>query len=324
MKLSVIIPAYNVEQYVERCIVSCEQQDLPASEYELLVINDGSQDRTLDVINRLAKEYDNIKVFSQENKGLSAARNLGMKYAQGEYVCFVDSDDWLAPHCLGQLCKTAQANHLDVLLFDCADVSVTGNITMRHRYPLSVVGNIQAGEELLRRGEISMCVCGGVISTFFLREHDLHFMEGVYHEDNEFTPRMLYFAKRVLIEEKAYYNVFCNMQSITRSVNPKKSYDLLQVAASHIAFMNRYLQDDKQLRAVFCGFVGLSINSALSNIYRSNDCGVADKFYGKLLENSYLFEYMRQAASIKYKVEGWLFHLSPRLFRWLYEKVLAK
>ncbi len=62
--------------------MSCEQQDLPTSEYELLVINDGSKDRTLDVINRLAKEYDNIKVFSQENKGLSAARNLGMKYAQ--------------------------------------------------------------------------------------------------------------------------------------------------------------------------------------------------------------------------------------------------
>ena len=323
MKLSIIIPAYNVEAYVERCIVSCETQDLPTSEYELLVINDGSKDRTLDVINRLAGQYDNIIVFSQENSGQSAARNLGLRHARGEYICFVDSDDWIAPNCLGRLLELAREGRLDVLLFDCADVSALGEAVRRTSPVVPTLGAI-TGKELLLMGSVPMCVGGGVLNRDFLLRNDLWFVEGIYHEDTELNPRMFYFAERVCKIDDVYYYVFCNVHSTTRSVNPKKSYDLLQVAASHIAFMEKHVKSNKRLWNVFCGFVGLSINSALSNIYRSNDCGVADKFYEKLVENRYLFEYMRQAVSIKYKVEGWLFHLSPRLFRWLYEKVLAK
>ena len=323
MKLSIIIPAYNVEAYVERCIVSCEQQDLPSSEYELIVVNDGSKDRTLEIINRLAGQYSNIIVFSQENKGQSAARNLGLKHARGEYICFVDSDDWIAHDCLGCLCGQAQADYLDVLLFNCANVSASGDI-VRRESSITPIQSAVTGKELLRSGSVPMCVCGGVLSRDFLLRNDLWFIEGIYHEDTELNPRMFYFAERVRKVDDIYYYVFCNVHSTTRSVNPKKSYDLLQVAASHVNFMEKYVKNDKQLWNVFCGFVGLSLNSALNNIYRSNDCGVADEFYDKLEKNKYLFEYMKQAASIKYKVEGRLFQLSPWLFRWLYEKVLVR
>ena len=95
MILSIIIPVYNVEKYVEKCIRSCENQDIPKENYEVIVVNDGSPDGSLAIVERLANEFSNIKVINQENKGLSMARNTGLEAAKGEYVWFVDSDDWI-------------------------------------------------------------------------------------------------------------------------------------------------------------------------------------------------------------------------------------
>ena len=94
MLLPIIIPVYNVEQFVEKCIRSCESQDVAKDRYEIIVVNDGAKDNSLEVVQRVAAEYDNIRVFSQPNAGLSAARNMGMRLAKGEYYMFVDSDDW--------------------------------------------------------------------------------------------------------------------------------------------------------------------------------------------------------------------------------------
>ena len=88
--LSIIIPVYNVEKFVERCIRSCEKQDVSSDNYEIICVNDGSKDNSLDIINRLSTEYPNIIVISQPNGGLSAARNTGMRNASGVYYMFVD------------------------------------------------------------------------------------------------------------------------------------------------------------------------------------------------------------------------------------------
>lgn len=93
IKLTIIIPVYNVEKYVGRCIESCLKQDLSPKEYEILVVNDGSKDGSIDIVRRYARENENIRIIEQENAGLSAARNHGIKEARGEYLWFVDSDD---------------------------------------------------------------------------------------------------------------------------------------------------------------------------------------------------------------------------------------
>ena len=82
--LSIIIPVYNVERYVEKCIRSCEMQDV--TDFELVVVNDGSTDNSLSIVEQVSKEYENIAIITQKNQGLSAARNAGLQVARGEYV----------------------------------------------------------------------------------------------------------------------------------------------------------------------------------------------------------------------------------------------
>ncbi|MBQ2498746.1 MAG: glycosyltransferase, partial [Bacteroidales bacterium] len=93
MKLSIVIPVYNTEPYLDACLASCLKQDVDLSDYELVIVNDGTKDNAMAIAERFAKEYPNITIISQENAGLSAARNAGLVVSKGDYVWFVDSDD---------------------------------------------------------------------------------------------------------------------------------------------------------------------------------------------------------------------------------------
>uniref|UniRef100_UPI0030DB473E glycosyltransferase family 2 protein n=1 Tax=uncultured Imperialibacter sp. TaxID=1672639 RepID=UPI0030DB473E len=98
MKLSIIVPVYNVEEYLERCVRSLEDQDIPRSDYEIIVVNDGSPDNSKEVVERLQRELSNIILINQENQGVSMARNAGIDRASGEYLVVVDPDDYVAPN----------------------------------------------------------------------------------------------------------------------------------------------------------------------------------------------------------------------------------
>src|ERR1700733_12464544 len=107
MKLSVILPVYNVEPYLERCIRSLQDQNLKNEEYEIIVVNDGSPDNSRQVALRLMNEFANIVLIEQENKGVSMARNAGVERARGLYVLFVDPDDYVLPLTLSPLLDRA-------------------------------------------------------------------------------------------------------------------------------------------------------------------------------------------------------------------------
>ena len=103
MKLSIVIPVYNVEDFVEKCILSCIQQQVAPSLYEIIIINDGSVDGSVEIVSKLVNSYQyvNIKLYEQENRGLSATRNRGIDLALGSYIWFVDSDDYISQEALG-------------------------------------------------------------------------------------------------------------------------------------------------------------------------------------------------------------------------------
>lgn len=103
MLLSIIVPVYNVESYLEKCITSLLRQGLKETEYEILLINDGSTDSSLSICRRFVESHDNIRLFSQSNAGLGKARNIGLREASGDYVCFVDSDDSLKQNGLSRI-----------------------------------------------------------------------------------------------------------------------------------------------------------------------------------------------------------------------------
>ena len=104
MKLSIIIPVYKVERYVRQTILSVINQDHSLfNQSEVIIVNDGTPDKSIEVIQDLIDEYSNIKLINQQNQGLSMARNNGLAVAEGDYVWFVDSDDWLAEYALNDL-----------------------------------------------------------------------------------------------------------------------------------------------------------------------------------------------------------------------------
>ena len=118
IKISIIIPAYNAQKYIERCLLSLSVQDMPTNNYEAIVINDGSTDNTQSLLDVLCKQYSFVRYVSTPNSGLSASRNRGVKEATGEYLLFLDADDSIIPNCLKEIYKEMSGNQLDMMLMN--------------------------------------------------------------------------------------------------------------------------------------------------------------------------------------------------------------
>ncbi|MBQ7709263.1 MAG: glycosyltransferase, partial [Bacteroidales bacterium] len=130
-RISIIVPMYNVESYMEECLKSLWNQDLREDEYEVIIVNDGSTDKSLDIAQEICANHPNAQIISQENKGLSMARNAGLAQAQGDSIWFVDADDWIAPGCLKSICR--QMEDLDILAIAANNISEAG--TTLFSYP---------------------------------------------------------------------------------------------------------------------------------------------------------------------------------------------
>jgi len=123
MKLSIILPVYNVEKFVAECIESLETQDLLKEDYEIIFVDDGSPDNSAGVIQELQERYSNIRLIRQANAGVCAARNNGLQTAQGDYVCFIDPDDYIQANCLGKMLESIEEAKADLLVYEMKWVS---------------------------------------------------------------------------------------------------------------------------------------------------------------------------------------------------------
>ena len=240
-KLSIIVPIYNVEQYLRKCVDSLLNQDIPSSEYEIILVDDGSTDGSGaicdDYVHRLENgdwklENVQIRVIHRENGGLSAARNSGLEVAQGEYIMFVDSDDYIEPNVLGGLIAQIERDKLDVLRFDFRNVNENHDEFHPNKDPkrdVDLSETVVDGEMFLneRLGPgcyawqfvIRHCL---IIGDGKLDIGDCLFKEGIYFEDTEWTPRMLLRANRVASTEMIVYNYFWREGSISLPDNPTK------------------------------------------------------------------------------------------------------
>ena len=128
IQLSIIIPMYNVEKYIHKCIHSVVQNNLKRDDFEIIIVDDESPDNSLSIATEIAKEFDNITIISQKNKGLGGARNTGIQNAKGKYVLFLDSDDFYTPNSLETILKIAFDNELEILEFGAIVVDSTNKI----------------------------------------------------------------------------------------------------------------------------------------------------------------------------------------------------
>lgn len=202
MKVSVILPVYNVAPYLEEAFESLCHQTL--RNIEIIVVNDGSTDNSLEIIEEYMKKDERIHCYSQENKGLSGARNTGMLHCTGEYVYFMDSDDVIETDTLECCYKTAKERQADICIFD-ADIFYEKNANpLSWNYDRSDVleeGKAYEGSQLfdllLDRRKHNAVVWLQFINWKFLKSLQLNFRQGIIHEDELFTPQIFLQAKSI-------------------------------------------------------------------------------------------------------------------------------
>ena len=297
MKLSIIIPVFNVERYVEKCLRSCLAQDIPYSDYEIIVVNDGSIDGSLTVVERIAKSATNITVISQENRGLSAARNTGLQAAKGEFVWFVDSDDWIEKNCLKGLTDSFGDNDV---------IKIGHSLVYFDKIITHIPKAVETGKELIMRDFLRPAPFY-IMRLGFLKEHSLSFTVGIYHEDTEFTPRMLYLCKNLAVYPHSLYKYLQRENSITTTVNPKRAFDLLKVAQSLFNF-NKSVSND--CKPYFNDLVARCINSSLTIITKTEKDS-KKKWIETIKNHKHLLNAMRKSSKTKYKVQGSMFLCCP-------------
>ena len=307
MILSIIIPVFNVEKYVEKCIRSCENQDIPKEDYEVIVVNDGSPDGSLAIVERLAKEYTNIKVISQDNQGLSVARNTGLEAARGEYVWFVDSDDWIEENCLKEMTGKL-VDDIDILQIRFKRAYEDGSTRIPAQ---NFLGGIHSGKEVTEQGGLADPAQFSVLRSGFLKANDFKFFPGIYHEDAELKLRMVYAAKKIAFHKPPiYYYLKRASGSIMAEPKPKRSSDLMTVCRHLNDFQISRVEGEKANRH-FNHMISIHLNHALCNICK---CSVAEmkRFNTEMQQNRDLFIHLKDAGLMKYRLEYNLFSLFPK------------
>lgn len=217
-KVSVIVPVYNVEKYLKRCLDSLINQTL--SDIDIICINDGSKDSSLQILEQYAQKDSRIVIYNQENSGLSVARNTGLEHASGEYIGFVDSDDWVDLDFYEKLYNSAQNNNADIAVADFI-----------REHPKKKPKRLKLKEEkiyttpedkfMICKVHREGCVWNKIYRTEFIHSINLKFVPKMYYEDRDFTIRSLYFSKKLVTTPNTYYRYFVNPKSI---VNKRRNY----------------------------------------------------------------------------------------------------
>ena len=198
MLLSIIIPVYNVEKYIRKTLDSTYVQSFPHDEVEIIVVNDGTPDNSMLIVEEFAKCHDNLHIINQENKGLSGARNTGLQVAKGRYVWFVDSDDWIEPNSLPAILKRIENASEDVFVFRIKEYDEQGNLLYERRFKQDTEYTLSGIDSLLDTGFDHVPMQIFIVNKGLYDNNNLRFVEGIQDEDVEFSARMLLKAQTVV------------------------------------------------------------------------------------------------------------------------------
>lgn len=244
LSLSIIIPVYNVEPYIEKLLQSIFSQD--TEEVEIIVVNDGTPDNSIKVVRDFASQHSNLYIINQSNKGLGEARNTGMKHAKGKYLWFVDGDDYISKDCLNELKDLLGTVCADILAFDIIKVKEKSGIEEENLDKLCYKDSqYRFYNQNLGRDDTVSVLKEAFVQRFvfrkdFLESYGLSFFPGIYHEDNEFMPRAIFYARNIMFVEKAYYRYLIRENGNIMSLkNIKHIKDRLQIIDNLLKFKKK-------------------------------------------------------------------------------------
>jgi glycosyltransferase involved in cell wall biosynthesis len=294
LRLSIIIPAYKVEDYIEKCIRSLEDQDIPKTEYEIIVTNDGSPDRCKEIVESLQKEFSNIVLVDQENQGVSMARNNAITIAKGKYILPIDPDDYVLPNTLGNALEQAAKSDLDVLFLGFEIFDVEGNSAWHTNY-VALESQIHTGVEAyfasrgfeVRDPDRSV---GMLYKKSLLQQYAIDYPKNVpYLEDGLFLSKVFAVAEKVGFNNTSFYQRTTREGSATNSklFYSEKAIQGFINAIEDIKFFgtkNEFRQEQKLLiNHVVAKFTLLPLTSIIGQ----KSIGNYYKFIKKLKEKNF-------------------------------------
>ena len=231
MLLSIIIPVYNLEEYIGRCLDSCLNQTLQNNQYEIICVNDGSTDHSLEILQEYEKKYNQVKVIDKKNGGVSSARNAGIQEASGRYIWFVDGDDWIRPGSLQEIERLLLKTNADP---DC----VAFGFSFKNTYEAETSDIPKFEWHLADNGYATMknsysnCVCAHWVKTSIIRINHIQFDEDMkYAEDTIFLARFRPLcSKKLILNLPLYYYFQRNESAMNRIDASQHCYCMLRLA----------------------------------------------------------------------------------------------
>lgn len=227
MKLSILIPVYNAEAYIERCLNSLIKQSIDKNEYEIIIINDGSTDNSFKIIENFAENHTNVFLHSHKNKGVYQTRNELLKLAKGTYIYFVDADDYLAFNSLNIVLDHGLKNKLDVIGFDvlltkASDAYDVETLPKDYEFPRAITGTQFLEENVNIRFEIWWYI----IRKDFLEASNINFSR-INLADVVFTVQLFLNAKKVTYLPVSVYRYFQSEESTMRTENSESKLKII-------------------------------------------------------------------------------------------------
>ena len=267
MKLSIILPVYNTGHLVEKAINSL--LGLKNIELEILCLNDGSTDDSWDKLQEIEKKCEQVKLINKENEGLSRTRNKGIQEASGDYVYFLDSDDWVNTEAFDELLAFCHDGY-DIIHGNFCYVYEDGSMKPNKNQ----LEGSYTGQEFLCNGllqdKISMASCINIFKREFLMAHGLLFLPGIYHEDEEFNLRVFSYANRVASKDLTFHMYLQRSNSISndKTKEDKRFNDVLTIYKSIMNFItesNHVSDEYKKMCMTYVSFIILLSYAKQSN-----------------------------------------------------------
>ena len=235
-KASIIIPVYNVEEYLEKCLDSAISQTL--QDIEIIVVNDESTDNSLNIIRTYAKKDSRIVVIDQKNRGLGGARNSGIEAARGEYLFFLDSDDYIAPETLETLYHHAKEHDLDMVIFNYTKVDEEGRPIITTDFGNAILSKDEAFRKILSL-KTSPMACNKLYKKYLFADFNIRYPEKFLHEDINIAYKLGWHAEKVGFIDKSFYYWLTRTGSITQ----KFTFDHINDVISSLLQMKQFLQE---------------------------------------------------------------------------------
>lgn len=248
MDLSIIVPVYNVEKYIRSCILSLFKQGLEDNRFEVIIVNDGTTDKSMEMVEDTISQHPNIIVINQENQGLSVARNNGIAQAKGKYILFADSDDLLVDNSICPLLDKAIGYHADLVVADFIKFDDEKTFQKPSLDNKDIVFEEMNGEDLLLELNPRNCfVWRTIYRKEFLVDNHINFIPNIYYEDVPFTHECYMKANRCLKTSWPIYLYRTRSGSITYTFTTKNADHFITATAKtwNLMYENKLSQKSK-------------------------------------------------------------------------------